>query len=75
MITHQNWRDYVTMADGKPVVFFNRQPMADATNTADISGLSNVYYVGSGSTGQGIAQGQILKDYFLKFNASNADGH
>ena len=75
MITHQNWRDYVNMADGKPVVFFNRQPMTDAKNTADISGLSNVYYVGSGSTGQGIAQGQILKDYFLKFNASNADGH
>lgn len=80
IITHTNYQNYINLLPAEdrtttPIVFFNRQPMSSTSTTADISDLSNVYYVGSGSTGQGLAQGQILKDYFLKFNASNADGH
>lgn len=65
VITHANWKNYSDLAEGKPVVFFNRQPKkSDDSGVADLSGEKNIYFVGSGSTGQGIAQGQIIKDWF-----------
>ncbi len=65
IITHANWEAYETKAAGKPVVFFNRQPKtSDNKGVADLSTVSNTYFVGSGSEGQGIAQGQIIKDWY-----------
>ena len=68
VITHTNYQAYIdsihAVNPNMPIVFFNRQPMKDKTNTADISGLNNVYFVGSSSTGQGAAQGQIILDWY-----------
>lgn len=65
IITHANYQAYLNIAGDKPVVFFNRQPKtSDNESVADISGLEKVYYVGSSSTGQGTAQGQIIKDWY-----------
>ena len=65
IITHANYESYLDITGDKPVVFFNRQPKkADDSGVADLSGLPNVYFVGSGSTGQGAAQGQIIKDWY-----------
>lgn len=66
IITHANYEQYLDIVgEGKPVVFFNRQPKtADNSGVADLSGRENVYFVGSGSTGQGTAQGQIIKDWW-----------
>lgn len=65
IITHANYEDYLNIVGDKPVVFFNRQPKtSDNSTVADLSGLDNVYFVGSGSEGQGVAQGQIIKDWY-----------
>ena len=68
VITHTNYQQYLNIIRASdtdlPVVFFNRQPMADNDNTADISGIANTYFVGSSSSGQGTAQGQIIKDWY-----------
>lgn len=65
IITHANWEAYRTLAGDKPVVFFNRQPKnSDNNGVADLSTKTNTYFVGSGSTGQGEAQGQIIKDWY-----------
>lgn len=65
IITHANYESYLDITGDKPVVFFNRQPKkSDDSGVADLSGLPNVYFVGSGSTGQGTAQGQIIKDWY-----------
>ncbi len=65
IITHANYETYLNKANGKPVVFFNRQPKnKDNKGVADLSSLSNCYFVGSGSEGQGTAQGQIIKDWY-----------
>lgn len=65
IITHANYESYLEAVGDVPVVFFNRQPKtSDNTDVADLSGLEKVYYVGSSSTGQGAAQGQIIKDWY-----------
>lgn len=65
IITHANYEKYLEITGDAPVVFFNRQPKtSDNTGVADLSDLDNVYFVGSGSTGQGTAQGQIIKDWY-----------
>ena len=65
IIAHSNYEQYLSIVGERPVVFFNRQPKtSDNSTVADISGLENVYYVGSSSTGQGDAQGQIIKDWY-----------
>lgn len=65
IITHANYETYLEIVGDIPTVFFNRQPKkADDSGVADLSGLKNVYFVGSGSTGQGVAQGQIIKDWY-----------
>ena len=65
VITHANWEDYKTLAGDKPVVFFNRQPKkSDNSDVADLSNVANTYFVGTGSTGQGTTQGQIIKDWY-----------
>lgn len=65
IITHANWEAYKTLANGKPLVFFNRQPKtSDNTGVADLSTENTIYFVGSGSEGQGTAQGQIIKDWY-----------
>lgn len=65
IITHANYEQYLDITGDAPVVFFNRQPKkSDDSGVADLSGLDNVYFVGSGSTGQGVAQGQIIKDWY-----------
>jgi ABC-type sugar transport system substrate-binding protein len=65
IITHSNWEAYKTLAGSKPIVFFNRQPKkADNSGVADLTNESKIYFVGSGSTGQGTAQGQIIKDWY-----------
>lgn len=68
VITHTNYQQYLNIIRESdtdlPVVFFNRQPMADKDKTADISGIANTYFVGSSSSGQGTAQGQIIKDWY-----------
>lgn len=65
IITHANYEQYLEVAGDKPVVFFNRQPKkSDDSGVADLSTKEKVYFVGSGSTGQGTAQGQIIKDWF-----------
>lgn len=65
IITHANYEKYLEVSGNKPTVFFNRQPKtSDDKNVADLSKLANVYFVGSGSTGQGTAQGQVIKDWY-----------
>ena len=65
VITHANWESYQALAGDKPVVFFNRQPKtSDNKGVADLSGRAKTYFVGSGSAGQGAAQGQIIKDWY-----------
>lgn len=65
VITHSNYENYLSAVGDKPVVFFNRQPKkSDDSGVADLSTKQKVYFVGSGSTGQGVAQGQIIKDWF-----------
>lgn len=65
IITHANYKTYLDKAAGKPVVFFNRQPKkSDNSGVADLSSVSNAYFVGSGSQGQGVAQGNIIKDWY-----------
>lgn len=65
VITHANYEQYLSLVGDKPVVFFNRQPKtSDNTAVADLSSKEKVYFVGSGSTGQGEAQGQIIKDWY-----------
>lgn len=65
VITHANWESYKDIAGDKPVVFFNRQPKnKNDKGVADLSTENNVYFVGSGSVGQGAAQGQIIKDWY-----------
>lgn len=65
IITHANWESYQAIAGDKPVVFFNRQPKtSDNKGVADLSGKAKTYFVGSGSAGQGEAQGQIIKDWY-----------
>ncbi len=65
VITHANWESYKTLAGDKPVVFFNRQPKtSDNSTVADLSEVKNTYFVGTGSSGQGEAQGQIIKDWY-----------
>lgn len=65
VITHANWEAYKTLAGDKPVVFFNRQPKkSDNSDVADLSNVANTYFVGTGSTGQGTTQGQIIKDWY-----------
>ncbi len=65
VITHANWEAYKKLAGDKPVVFFNRQPKtSDNKGVADLSNVDNVYFVGTGSSGQGEAQGQIIKDWY-----------
>ncbi len=65
IITHANYEAYLNAVGDKPVVFFNRQPKkSDDSGVADLSTLDKVYYVGSGSVGQGVAQGQIIKDWY-----------
>ncbi len=65
IITHANYEEYLKITGDAPVVFFNRQPKkSDDSAVADLSTLDNVYFVGSGSTGQGTAQGQIIKDWY-----------
>lgn len=65
IITHANYEKYLEITGDAPVVFFNRQPKkSDDSAVADLSTLDNVYFVGSGSTGQGTAQGQIIKDWY-----------
>lgn len=65
IITHANWEMYKTLAGDKPVVFFNRQPKtSDNKGVADLSNEAKIYFVGSGSSGQGAAQGQIIKDWY-----------
>ncbi len=65
VITHSNWETYKNLANGKPVVFFNRQPKtSDNASVADLSSVDNTYFVGTGSSGQGTAQGQIIKDWY-----------
>ncbi|HAS56624.1 MAG TPA: hypothetical protein DCR94_05240 [Firmicutes bacterium] len=65
IITHANWESYQSLVGDKPLVFFNRQPKtSDDKNVADLSSKEKTYFVGSGSVGQGVAQGQIIKDWF-----------
>lgn len=65
VITHANWESYQALAGDKPVVFFNRQPKtSDNKGVADLSGKAKTCFVGSGSAGQGAAQGQIIKDWY-----------
>ena len=65
IITHANYEQYLAITGDAPVVFFNRQPKkSDDSGVADLSSLDNVYFVGSGSSGQGTAQGQIIKDWY-----------
>lgn len=65
IITHANWEAYQNLAGDKPLVFFNRQPKkSDDTGVADLSSKAKTYFVGSGSAGQGAAQGQIIKDWY-----------
>ncbi len=74
---HTTWQEYLRIVGyefdasgactkkGKPVIFFNRQPKT-GDDVADLSAknLDDVYYVGTGSTGQGEAQGKVIKDWF-----------
>lgn len=72
---HSTWQEYLKIAgyefdgsgkctkEGKPVVFFNRQPKT-GTDVADLRGFHNVYFVGTGSTGQGEVQGKVITDWF-----------
>ena len=65
VITHSNYESYLSAVGDIPTVFFNRQPKnSDNKGVADLSELDKVYFVGSGSTGQGTAQGQIIKDWY-----------
>lgn len=65
IITHANYEKYLEVSGNKPTVFFNRQPKtSDDKGVADLSNKENVYFVGSGSTGQGTAQGQVIKDWY-----------
>lgn len=69
IITHANYEQYLDITGDAPVVFFNRQPKkSDNSAVADLSTLDNVYFVGSGSSGQGTAQGQIIKDWYNALN-------
>ncbi len=49
-----------------PVVFFNREPLAE-----DMAAWENLYYVGAKAEESGRIQGEIIADYFAK--NSNAD--
>ena len=74
---HSTWQEYLKIAGfefdgtgactkkGKPTVFFNRQPKtgSDVANLA-AANLDNVYFVGTGSTGQGEVQGKVITDWF-----------
>lgn len=74
IIEHSTYRKYLELVgytfdssgkctqEGKPVVFYNRQPK-EGNDVADLSGLKNVYFVGTGSTGQGAVQGQVITDW------------
>mgnify|MGYP002515474638 CR=1 FL=1 len=65
IITHANWESYQRLVGDKPLVFFNRQPKtSDNKGVADLSKKAKTYFVGSGSAGQGVAQGQIIKDWY-----------
>lgn len=70
IITHSNWKSYADLTEGKPTVFFNRQPKkSDNSGVEDLSNVANTYFVGSSSTGQGTAQGQIIKDWYAAVKA------
>lgn len=83
IIEHSTYRSYLEIAgykfdkagncteEGKPVVFYNRQPKNDDGKIADLSKFSKVYYVGSGSKGQGEVQGQVITDW-AKANVADA---
>ena len=74
---NKTWQEYLKIAGfefdgsgactkkGKPTVFFNRQPKtgSDVANLA-AANLDNVYFVGTGSTGQGEVQGKVITDWF-----------
>ncbi len=65
VITHANWESYKSLIGNKPVVFFNRQPKTkDNTAVADLSNVENTYFVGTGSSGQGEKQGEVIKNWY-----------
>ena len=65
VIERANYQNYLEIVGDKPVVFFNRQPKRpNNSDTADLSNLTNVYYVGANDGNQAGAVKQSILNWY-----------